>query len=98
MDYFGQQEKYSLLVFDNRGVGNSDTPRGPYSFVFYESLAIMSTNLKHAVFSPAYRTSGMAEDIVVLLDFIGWTDPRQLHVVGISMGGMISQGTYYSVA
>ena len=34
----------------------------------------------------------MADDVVVLLDFIGWTDPRQLHVVGISMGGMISQG------
>jgi len=39
-------------------------------------------------------TSGMAEDVVVLLDFIGWTGHRELHVVGISMGGMISQGEF----
>ena len=36
----------------------------------------------------------MAEDVVVLLDYIGWTGHRELHVVGISMGGMISQGGY----
>jgi hypothetical protein len=35
----------------------------------------------------------MAEDIVTLLDYIGWTAPRDLHVVGISLGGMIAQGT-----
>lgn len=40
------------------------------------------------------RTSGMADDVIVLLNFIGWTDARQLHVVGISMGGMISQGMF----
>ena len=34
----------------------------------------------------------MAGDVVVLLDYIGWTGHRELHVVGISMGGMISQG------
>jgi len=60
-------ERYSVLVFDNRGVGNSSTPKGPYS------------------------TSGMAEDIIILLDYIGWTATRQLHVVGISLGGMIAQ-------
>jgi len=31
--HFGRLPQYSILVFDNRGVGNSDTPRGPYSFV-----------------------------------------------------------------
>jgi len=36
----------------------------------------------------------MAEDVVVLLDYIGWTGYRELHVVGLSMGGMISQGGY----
>lgn len=34
----------------------------------------------------------MAEDLIVLLDFIGWTERRSLHVVGLSMGGMIAQG------
>ncbi|KAJ7606179.1 Alpha/Beta hydrolase protein [Mycena polygramma] len=38
-----------------------------------------------------YTTSGMAEDIIVLLDYIGWTALRQIHVVGSSLGGMIAQ-------
>ncbi|KAJ7761133.1 alpha beta-hydrolase [Mycena metata] len=38
-----------------------------------------------------YTTSGMAEDILVLLEHIGWTAARQLHVVGVSLGGMIAQ-------
>ncbi|EPT00149.1 hypothetical protein FOMPIDRAFT_1123261 [Fomitopsis schrenkii] len=29
--YFGKKPEYSVLVFDKRGVGNSDTPKGPYS-------------------------------------------------------------------
>jgi len=61
-----QAGKFSVLVFDNRGVGNSASPRGPYS------------------------TRGMAEDILVLLDLVGWTEMRQLHIVGISLGGMIA--------
>ncbi|KAJ7236736.1 Alpha/Beta hydrolase protein [Mycena haematopus] len=65
--HFGRLSDYSTLVFDNRGVGHSGTPRGPYS------------------------TSGMAEDAIVLLDYLGWTEKRGLHVVGISLGGMIAQ-------
>lgn len=38
-----------------------------------------------------YTTSEMAKDIVELLDHVGWTGKRSIHVVGISMGGMISQ-------
>ena len=34
----------------------------------------------------------MAEDAVALLNYVGWTEPRQLHVVGASLGGMIAQG------
>lgn len=34
----------------------------------------------------------MAEDVIVLLEYIGWTGQRDLHVVGISLGGMIAQG------
>lgn len=38
-----------------------------------------------------YTTSEMAKDIVELLDHVGWKDGRSVHVVGISMGGMIAQ-------
>ncbi|KAI0682780.1 alpha beta-hydrolase [Cytidiella melzeri] len=65
--YFTRLTEYSVLVFDNRGVGNSDAPVGPYS------------------------TSGMAEDLLVLLQHLQWDEPRQLHIVGTSLGGMIAQ-------
>ncbi|KAI0781102.1 alpha/beta-hydrolase [Trametes elegans] len=65
--HFGRKPEYSVLVFDNRGVGNSDAPRGPYT------------------------TSGMADDVVTLLDYVGWKEPHQVHVVGVSLGGMIAQ-------
>lgn len=59
--------QYSSLIFDNRGIGESDKPLRRYS------------------------TSEMARDTVELVDHLGWTEPRQLHVVGVSMGGMIAQ-------
>ncbi|KAJ3559661.1 hypothetical protein NP233_g11205 [Leucocoprinus birnbaumii] len=63
------EEKSTVLVFDNRGVGNSGYPMGPYS------------------------TRAMAEDVVTLLDYVGWTGEREVHVVGISLGGMIAQAS-----
>ena len=39
-----------------------------------------------------FRTSGMAEDVITLLDHVGWTEKRDLHVVGVSLGGMIAMG------
>ncbi|KAH0587043.1 hypothetical protein H2248_005864 [Termitomyces sp. 'cryptogamus'] len=65
--HFGRSTDHTALVFDNRGVGNSGYPRGPYT------------------------TAGMAEDVIALLDYLGWTKERDLHVVGISLGGMIAQ-------
>ncbi|KAL7620579.1 hypothetical protein AAE478_009574 [Parahypoxylon ruwenzoriense] len=38
-----------------------------------------------------YSTSEMARDILEVVEHLGWTSPRQLHVCGISMGGMIAQ-------
>lgn len=66
---FGYEEadKYTCLVFDNRGMGDSDKPL------------------------LRYTTSEMAKDIIELFDHVGWTEQRSVHVVGISMGGMIAQ-------
>jgi pimeloyl-ACP methyl ester carboxylesterase len=66
---FGHTEgnKYSCLILDNRGIGESDKPVMRYS------------------------TSEMAKDVLEILDHAGWDKPRELHIVGISMGGMIAQ-------
>ncbi|OBZ89455.1 putative aminoacrylate hydrolase RutD [Choanephora cucurbitarum] len=55
---------YTVIVFDNRGVGHSDSPIG------------------------LYTTTQMALDTFALLDHFGWKS--HVHLVGISMGGMIS--------
>jgi pimeloyl-ACP methyl ester carboxylesterase len=62
-----QAHKYSCLVIDNRGIGESDRPLMRYS------------------------TSEMALDIIEILDHVKWTGERSLHVLGVSMGGMIAQ-------
>jgi pimeloyl-ACP methyl ester carboxylesterase len=56
-----EAEKHTMLVFDNRGMGESGKPL------------------------LRYTTSEMAKDLVELLDHVGWTEDRSVHVVGISM-------------
>ena len=34
----------------------------------------------------------MAEDVIALLNYLGWTEHHDLHIVGASLGGMISLG------
>ncbi|KAH7153515.1 glycylpeptide N-tetradecanoyltransferase [Dactylonectria macrodidyma] len=71
--YFGHDNKdrYSSLVFDNRGIGKTASP------------------------TCLYKTTEMAQDVVDLLEILKWIDPtepiKDLHVVGISLGGMIAQ-------
>lgn len=67
--YFGHEhaDTYSVLLVDNRGMGDSDKPLARYS------------------------TSVMAEDVINVLDHVVWTTPRDVHVMGISLGGMIAQ-------
>ncbi|KAF8526842.1 hypothetical protein BU17DRAFT_61829 [Hysterangium stoloniferum] len=72
VEYFGRTGKHSVLVFDNRGAGNSDVPDG------------------------LYTTSQMAEDTIDLLDYVGWKD--SIHVVGLSLGGMIAQAIHFLFA
>jgi pimeloyl-ACP methyl ester carboxylesterase len=38
-----------------------------------------------------YTTAEMARDVVEVLDHVGWRGERSVHVVGLSMGGMIAQ-------
>lgn len=66
--HFGRKADHGVLVFDNRGVGNSDA--GPMGM---------------------YKTSEMAKDTADLMEFLGWTADRSVHLFGVSMGGMISQ-------
>ncbi|CAG9988397.1 unnamed protein product [Clonostachys byssicola] len=45
-----------------------------------------------------YSTSEMALDVIEILDHLGWTkDDRQVHVAGISLGGMIAQEIAYKI-
>lgn len=62
-----QADKYSSLIFDNRGIGESDKPVLRYS------------------------SSEMARDTIEILNQVGWTANRSVHVIGVSMGGMIAQ-------
>ena len=66
---FGHDQglKYSCLILDNRGMGDSDKPLARYS------------------------TSDMAKDILEVVNYIGWNGKRELHIIGVSMGGMIGQ-------
>lgn len=34
----------------------------------------------------------MAEDALVLLDYVGWKGKREVNIVGVSLGGMIAIG------
>ncbi|MBM3683347.1 MAG: alpha/beta fold hydrolase [Actinobacteria bacterium] len=57
-------ERFRLLAFDHRGMGDSDVPTEPYTM------------------------ADVADDVVALLDAVGWSWFRMF---GISYGGMVAQ-------
>ncbi|KIH87678.1 hypothetical protein SPBR_05049 [Sporothrix brasiliensis 5110] len=72
--YFGHEryKDYSVLLLDNRGMGDSDRP-------------LMR-----------YTTKDMALDAIEVLEHVGFVNQaaengRSVHVVGLSMGGMVAQ-------
>ncbi|KAK4171377.1 putative abhydrolase [Triangularia setosa] len=76
--YFGHlhRDKYSVLVLDNRGVGGSDKPLMRYS------SSEMARDLYDLVTSPEVNFLPANPDR---------DQTRCLHIVGISLGGMIAQ-------
>ena len=76
---------YRVITFDNRDVGLSEklhTKRAPKP-----QYMMLASLLGFKRFAP-YRLNDMAADAVGVLDAL---DIDQAHVVGVSMGGMISQ-------
>lgn len=72
--FFGHEryKDYSVLLLDNRGMGDSDRPLMRYS------------------------TKEMALDAIEVLEHVGFVntavkDSRAVHIVGLSMGGMVAQ-------
>lgn len=57
-------ERFLVVSFDNRGIGSSDVPPGPYS------------------------AAAMAADALAVLDAV---DVARAHVLGASLGGIVSQ-------
>ncbi|KAI4087565.1 MAG: hypothetical protein LQ339_008882 [Xanthoria mediterranea] len=61
--------------------------RSQYSCLIFDNRGMGGSDKPLA----RYSTTKMAKDTLELINFIGWTSLRQLHIVGVSMGGMIAQ-------
>ncbi|EQC36102.1 hypothetical protein SDRG_06219 [Saprolegnia diclina VS20] len=80
MGLLGDKEAWLPLLSAFRASAESRR----YQFLTFDNRGVGGTDKPWG----RYTTSGMAADVVQLLDHLGW--PRA-HVVGASMGGMIAQ-------
>ncbi|ROV89148.1 hypothetical protein VSDG_08864 [Cytospora chrysosperma] len=82
--HFGHEnaKKYSVLIIDNRGMGDSDVPLMRYSTSEMARDAVEV--LEHVGWLPADALSAASSPSSPAA-------PRTFHVLGISMGGMIAQ-------
>lgn len=76
---------YQLIRFDNRDIGLTDEHPNPKQYSIPQ--AFFKNYLGKSIKSN-YRLELMADDLLGLIDALGLDQP---HLVGISMGGMISQ-------
>ncbi|KAK5104310.1 37S ribosomal protein S22 [Lithohypha guttulata] len=94
--YFGHDrgDKYTCLVFDNRGVGLSEKPWSRYTtremaadlVELLEHLGWLEKEYVEKVMNGLYMNRGAAENIMGRRQ-----EKRHLNVIGVSMGGMIAQ-------
>lgn len=85
------QKGFRVIRFDNRDIGLSGSGNGRVRFHLQKDMVRAKFGAK---LDANYTLHDMARDTVGLLDAL---DIRRAHLVGVSMGGMISQivaGTY----
>ncbi|MFT4098751.1 MAG: alpha/beta hydrolase [Rhodoblastus sp.] len=79
------QRGFHVVRFDNRDIGRSSRVDVPVKVDFAD---LIQKQMKGEKIDSPYTLRDMAADAVGLLDHLGI---RQAHIVGASMGGMISQ-------
>ena len=67
------------------------TRRDAYSVLILDNIGIGYSDKPFM----RYSTSNMARDVLEVLDEVEWAQERSVHIVGVSMGGMIAQELAY---
>ncbi|CAI4219284.1 unnamed protein product [Parascedosporium putredinis] len=97
--YFGHDlgDKYTVLILDNRGIGQSDKPWRRYttSAMALDAIEVLEhVGWLDPPYSSSSTSSAPADSSPAAA---AATASRAFHLVGISMGGMISQEIAYRI-